>query len=723
MVLGPTSCRGCLKVSASGAGLTLGGSDESWECARLDLRSAPPLRTTKHTRSLMRSLFRSGPSRTETPTSRRRLVVALVGVALAATAALGAVGASAAPPAFPNNVVVFPDRDFITIEGYQNHIGEEGLVEVTRNGQVIGSAIGTVEEGDVAFEVNHPGGYCWGAGTGVNVTPDIRPGDKATISFNGIEAGDTVAANTYVTQDAFIPAGTPNTLIVKGFVGPGVNPAQMEQRIINPDLVDTEIGKRDIRAIPGPLTPAPKGGYSSALTFEGNQFTATYVFTDPANALIASKAELGERAMAWQNEDADGNRQGLTIAEYGEAGGPGMGGCPAGPGDAGAPQPGSANVVRSASDKTKMSVTWKATDQLPGAAPVTGFSVEAIDQNGSTLAEKTIVGKRAGASATHVDLAGLDAADGYDVEVRAMAGATMSAPYTVQVPTPTDLGDTTAPTLSFSPAATGAITTASTITLTAEAGSDVYYTLDGSPVIAGDLPSGTAKRYTGPIAISGKVELNAVAFDRAGNFKTVTGVFQAPADGVAAPPVVSTITGSAGQANVTLSWAAPETGVTGYGIQAYVMNAAGTAKVASGTLKTTTAKTITINSLNPGTEYWFTVKAQNSSGYGPASMEQGPFVPTKVTDAVTIGTAKWKSGDFRVTGSGSAVGAFLEVHAGSPTGTLLARGQVEPPVAPATVGTYDIRVRNAAAPAANPGKIYVVSENGGQAGPFTVTAG
>ena len=54
----------------------------------------------------------------------------------------------------------------------------------------------------------------------------------------------------------------------------------MEQRIINPDLVDTDVGKRDIRAIPGPLTPAPKGGYSSSLEFEGNTFTATYVFHD-----------------------------------------------------------------------------------------------------------------------------------------------------------------------------------------------------------------------------------------------------------------------------------------------------------------------------------------------------------------------------------------------------------------------------------------------------------
>src|SRR6185436_11159794 len=139
-----------------------------------------------------------------------------------------------------------------------------------------------------------------------------------------------------------------------------------EQRIINPDLVDTDIGKRDIRALPGPLTPAPKGGYSSALTFEGDTFTATYVFQDAANALIASKSDLGERAMSWQEEDADGNRQGLTIAEFGEAGGPGMGGCPAGPTDQAPPQ-GSYSAVRSTSDKTQLAVSWTPATPAPGA--------------------------------------------------------------------------------------------------------------------------------------------------------------------------------------------------------------------------------------------------------------------------------------------------------------------------------------------------------------------
>jgi Fibronectin type III domain/Chitobiase/beta-hexosaminidase C-terminal domain len=634
--------------------------------------------------------------------------------------------ADAAVPSFPNNVVVFPDRDFVTIEGYQSHIGEVGLVEVMRDGKVIGSAKGTVEEGDVAFEINHPGGYCWGAGTGLDVTPDIRPGDKVNISFNGIDAGDTTAANSYVTGDSQLVAnavGVKDTLVVRGYAGPGVNQAQMEQRIIQPDLVDTEIGRRDIRAVPGPLTPAPKGGYSSSLTFEGDQFTATYVFQDPANALIASKADLGERAMSWQVEDADGNRQGLTIAEYGEAGGPGMGGCPAGPGDAGAPQPGSASIVRSV-DKTSVSVTWKPTDQLPGAAAVTGFDVEAVQQSLSTDGDHTVLGKRTSANATHAVISNLDPAKGYDIEVRSMAGQTMSAPYTVQAATPTDLGDVTPPTLSATPGDTAAVNVTSTITLAAETGADIYYTIDGSAAVQGGLPSGTAKHYTAPIALSGPVTLHAVAFDRAGNFKTFTADYKPPVDTIPAPAAVSAITGTVGPASVTLSWAAPETGVTGYGIQAYVGG------VKSGTLKETTAKTITITGLNTSTDYYFTVKAKNGSGYGPESTPYGPLQPTKLTDSVSIGTAKWKTGDLRVTGTGSAVGAFVEVRNAVPSATnsailvagttVLARGQIEPPVAPATNGTYDIRARNAAAPAVNPGKIFVVSENGGVAGPFTV---
>src|SRR6185436_8435894 len=86
---------------------------------------------------------------------------------------------------------------------------------------------------------------------------------------------------------------------------------------------------------------------------------------------------LGERAMSWQEEDADGNRQGLTIAEFGEGGGPGMGGCPAGPADQASPA-GTYSAVRSTADKTQLAVSWTPPTPVPGADAVSGYSVEAI---------------------------------------------------------------------------------------------------------------------------------------------------------------------------------------------------------------------------------------------------------------------------------------------------------------------------------------------------------
>ena len=48
---------------------------------------------------------------------------------------------------------------------------------------VVGSAIGTISGDDVAFEVNHPGGICWGNGTGLAVTPDIQAGDIVSVKI------------------------------------------------------------------------------------------------------------------------------------------------------------------------------------------------------------------------------------------------------------------------------------------------------------------------------------------------------------------------------------------------------------------------------------------------------------------------------------------------------------------------------------------------------------
>jgi hypothetical protein len=50
---------------------------------------------------------------------------------------------------------------------------------------VIGSATGKLVGGSPSLEINHPGGVCWGAGGGLDVTPDIMPGDKVTVKIGG----------------------------------------------------------------------------------------------------------------------------------------------------------------------------------------------------------------------------------------------------------------------------------------------------------------------------------------------------------------------------------------------------------------------------------------------------------------------------------------------------------------------------------------------------------
>ena len=91
--------------------------------------------------------------------SSRAVVSAISISGLMATAlVVNAGAASAAVPVFPDNIVVFPDRDFVSVEGYSDpaYAGKEALIEVTRGDTVIGSARAVISGTDVAFEVNHP---------------------------------------------------------------------------------------------------------------------------------------------------------------------------------------------------------------------------------------------------------------------------------------------------------------------------------------------------------------------------------------------------------------------------------------------------------------------------------------------------------------------------------------------------------------------------------------
>src|SRR4051794_7646618 len=98
----------------------------------------------------------------------RSLAAAAVAAASLA-AAPSALGAISMPPPFPHEVIVFPERDFVAVDGWPANTGVR--VDVLRNGVNVGTATWTTDAAGLA-EINHPGGACW-----TGFTPDILPGD------------------------------------------------------------------------------------------------------------------------------------------------------------------------------------------------------------------------------------------------------------------------------------------------------------------------------------------------------------------------------------------------------------------------------------------------------------------------------------------------------------------------------------------------------------------
>ncbi len=530
---------------------------------------------------MIRSSFESTPAPAQHPKARlgSALVVGVLAASMSASAVVGATAAFAAVPTAPDNLMVFPDRDFISVEGYQDHVGQLATVTVTRSGVVVGSAQAVVAAGDVAFEVNHPGGACWGDGTGLMVTPDILPGDVAAISFDGVNAGDTRVQDGYVNADAVL--GTTrllhDTVTVSGHIGAGVIQDNTEQRIVDPALTEAA-GKRDVRALPGPLTPAPKGGYSSGLAFNDadHTFVATYVFDDPAVAALAASASLGERLLSWESTDAAGNRQGVTIAEFGEVGGPGLGGCPLAASDA--PTVTSPPVLNSAAmaangDLTISGVSFNSSEvsvavKDPAGVTVGTATAKAFPLPTATTASATLPGNQTWTARIPVSaLAGV--ADGrLELAIttkRVTPGADPLASATEQAIIGASkflLKDTVAPAAPTLSAGTGTYAGAQHVSVTGTADTaTLRYQLGSAGVPDPTLTVGTP--VTGQIVISSSQTLKVVGFDAAGNASPVrAATFTINAPAAPLPPVTPPATPAAGTAPVPPAQPAPVTPAT-----------------------------------------------------------------------------------------------------------------------------------------------------------------
>jgi hypothetical protein len=430
------------------------------------------------------------------------------------------------------------------------------------------------------------------------------------------------------------------------------------------------------------------------------------------------------RSMSWQNLDANANRQGVTIQEDGETGGPGFGGCPAA---AAAQGPASPTNVKATGDASSTNVTWTVPTATPGTSPIVGYTVRAVSQT-STGGGQDEVGKRiSDPKATTATLpTGLA---GKTVEVRSFTAAGESWPPAVANKTTTGTTtDTTIPTVTVAPPGGSFSGPVANVTLTASEPGSIVYTLDGTDPLVAASENPNAINYATPFTISDKdangatvasVTLRYVAFDGAGNPSLAhTEVYKFGAAATAGAPTAVKATPGNGTAEVT--WTAPTAGtspITGYTITA--TGPAGSPAVPA-VNAISSATTATLTGLTNGTLY--TVNVVANSAAGPSAPGTTTVTPS-ATEVLTAGAPVNKTGDFRVKGTSNVPGGgaasvslFRTDATGAQTGLALATSTLTPAVAPATGSTFDLRSRTTIAAGT---KLIIVSNTGGK---LTITA-
>src|SRR5919206_4115432 len=215
--------------------------------------------------------------------------------AAALSAALLALPGSASAAVAPDHLVTaFPQRDFVSAEGYNpEHLY---TLEVQHpNGTVAGTVKDVEPDSAGVLEVNHPGGACW-----VGVTPDIRAGDIVRIIDQTATDAATAAGTAAPAPDestvrnvtAQRPVQTaPDTVQIHGTAQDALgNPlpvGELEQRLVAPGDAFLANGRRTLRA-------TSTAGSDGTLSYDGagsTHWTATYTNLLPADVDRALGAE------------------------------------------------------------------------------------------------------------------------------------------------------------------------------------------------------------------------------------------------------------------------------------------------------------------------------------------------------------------------------------------------------------------------------------------------
>ena len=616
-----------------------------------------------------------GTSRRGWPRGRSRATVAgvlAIGLTTAGLSAVPALAINSNPPTGPGNIEIFPMRDMVAIEGYTEQAGMQATITATRGGQVIGKTTGTVGA-DGFLEANHPGGVCWGVGAGApQVTPDLQKGDEIRVDFSngqwdGSKVVDIEATDVVLDETA-------HKLTINGRYGPGVdmpNPADLAAdpgkigiEIVNPEMRNgSPIGARAIGwpgHVPDPADPEPAGAFTvdgtvSGTDAAGGTFAVTYDFESAADLKLANEGSI--TALGWLAEPDPAlgveAQFGLTLNEFYEFGGPGMGGCPAGPQLTRTNGPTAGYNALGAGDGS-ITVNWDDAVNLAGTPGVTGYTVRAVARN-----QEDEVGKRLSNTAATKEtttLSGLVAGDLYSIEVAPKSAAGEGTPSVIaQVRAAAHIVPTATATTLRRPNADGKYAALVTTTngdfgvhldpvagLTA--GAEIHYTTDGSTPT---LQSRTFAPGVSPsIQIRQDTTLKWIVRD-SGNVVGPLGekLFDI-VESTNAAPTISKVAATPVSGAVDVTWnklpADGENPVNGYRVQAYTGTSADVASgvrvgeainVAQPTDATLTEVTRRMTGLTNGTSYKFSVAARYGTVYSNESALSTAVAPEAAAGA------------------------------------------------------------------------------------------
>ena len=240
-------------------------------------------------------------SRRARPT--RVLKTAVLGALSCAVATAGLMIPADAAVSDPHTVFVLKNDSIVEVEGLQP--GEQTLVEVVRNGVVVGSVNQPASNPGGTLIINHD--LCWD-----NFTPEILPGDVVRVTTaSGV---DTVPVRNISVTEGPTEAGA-DSFTIRGTITPRVPAGDLMAEARG----DTPGGNR-FRPLAPNLQP-DAGEVRGEITYDaatGGAFTATFSGLNADQQAAIAQGTLGEFHVAHvAATSAGGDPKELTMATTG----------------------------------------------------------------------------------------------------------------------------------------------------------------------------------------------------------------------------------------------------------------------------------------------------------------------------------------------------------------------------------------------------------------------